>query len=156
MGVIEYSDTINVKIPLGTTNNPAQLKRLIDNIIPSQGTQRFTAKTLTKAAKDVYPASFNGRPGAHRVFVLITAGPSTDDERVGDATKDIGTAGVNVFVVDVKGGADGVKDIAPDSHVVSTKSIDDVPSAADILYRIIQKSVDESKLEKKSCIVVKH
>ena len=145
IGVIEYSDEVNVKISLGSTHDPTQLKRLIDDITPSRGTQRFTAQTLTKAAKEIFPVSFNGRPGANRILVLVTAGPSTDVDGIAGATKETEKAGVNVFVVSVKDPTDDVKDLTPDSNIVDAKGTDNLPSTVETLFKIIKKSIEESK-----------
>lgn len=146
MGVIEYSDDVYVKVPLGSTYDSTQLKRLVDNITPSQGPQRFTAEALSKAAKKVFPASFNGRPGAHRVLILVTAGPSSDTQDIGKAVDEIKNAGVNMFIVTVKEGKEDAEKIVPDSSVVSVKTIDDLPSGVDELDKKIKESIDESKI----------
>ena len=145
MGVIEYSDVVNIKIPLGTTDDVTQLKRLVDNITPSQGTQRFTAEALKKAAKQVFPSSLNGRPGASRVLIVITTGPMSDTEDIDKAVDETNKAGVNVFVVTVKDGEDDAGKIVPDTNVVSVKTTDDLPSAADKLDKVIKDSIDKSK-----------
>lgn len=146
VGIIEYSDEVNIKIPLGTTHDVTQLKRLVDNITPSQGTQRFTAEVLKKAAKQVFPSSFNGRPGAHRVLIVITTGPTSDTKDTDKAVDETKKAGVNVFVVTVKDGEDDAGKIVPDTtNVVPVKTTDDLPSAADELDKIIKDSIDKSK-----------
>ena len=145
MGIIEYSDEINVKIPLGTTHDAPQLKRLVDNIAPSRGTQRFTARALKKVAKQVFPVSFGGRLGAQRVLIIITAGPTSDTDNIDKAVEETKKAGVNVFVVTIKDGEDDAGKIVPDDNVVPVKTIDDLPSAADQLDRTIKDSIENSK-----------
>lgn len=145
VGIIEYSDEVNIKIPLGTTDDLSQLKRLIDNITPSLGTQRFTAEALKKAAAKVFHSSFNGRPGAHRVLIVVTTGPSSDPGDVEDAIEETKKAGVNVLIVTVKDGEDDAEKIVP-GNVVPVKTIDDLPSAADELEKKIRDSIDKSKL----------
>ena len=145
VGVVEYSDEINIKIPLGATNDVTQLKRLVDNITPSQGTQRFTAEVLKKAAKQMFPSSFNGRPGANRVLIVITSGPASDSEDIDKAVDETKKAGVNVFVVTVKDGEEDAGKIVPNTNVVPVKTIDDLPSAADKLDKVIKDSIDKGK-----------
>ena len=145
MGIIEYSDEINVKVPLGTTHDATQLKRLVDNIAPSQGTQRFTARALKKVAKQVFPVSFGGRLGAQRVLIIITAGPTSDTSNIDKAVEETKKAGVNVFLVTIKDSEDDAGKIVPDDNVVLVKTIDDLPSAADQLDKTIKDSIENSK-----------
>ena len=146
VGIIEYSDEINVKIPLGTTHDASQLKRLVNNITPSRGTQRFTAQALKNVAKQVFPASFGGRLGAQRVLIVISTGPISDTDDIEKAIDETKKAGVSVFVVTVKDSKDDAGKIVPDDNVVSVKTIDDLPSAADQLDKIIKNSIEKSKL----------
>ena len=146
MGIIEYSDEINVKIPLGTTHDASQLKRLVNNITPSRGAQRFTAQALKNVAKQVFPASFGGRLGAQRVLIVITTGLISDTDDIDKAMDETKKAGVSVFVVTVKDSKDDAGKIVPDDNVVPVKTIDDLPSATDQLDKIIKDSIEKSKL----------
>ena len=146
MGIIEYSDEINVKIPLGTTHDASQLKRLVNNITPSRGTQRFTAQAIKNVAKQVFPASFGGRLGAQRVLIVISTGPISDTDDIDKAMDETKKAGVSVFVVTVKDSKDDAGKIVPDDNVVPVKTIDDLPSAADQLDKTIKDSIEKSKL----------
>ena len=146
VGIIEYSDEINVKVPLGSTHDASQLKRLVDNITPSKGSQRFTAEALKKAAKQVFPATSSGRLGAHRVLIVITTGPTSDTEDVSNAVEETKKAGVSVFIVTVKDNEEDAGKIVPDRNIVHVKTTDDLPSTADTLDKTIKDSIDESKL----------
>ena len=145
LGIIEYSNNIRVKIPLDATHDPIQLKRLLDNITPSRGFQRFTAKALSKAVKQVFPASFGGKPGAHRVLIVVTAGPASDTEDIDSSIDETKKSGVDVFIVTVRESEEDAGRIAPDSNIVVVKTVDDFPSAADDLDKVIKDSIDKSK-----------
>lgn len=145
MGIIEYSDEINVKIPLGTTHDATQLKRLVDNITPSRGNQRYTAQALKSVAKHVFPASFGGRLDAQRVLIVISTGPTSDTDDIDMAVDETKKAGVSVFIVTVKDSKDDAGKIVPNDNVVPVKTIDDLPSAADQLDKTIKDSIEKSE-----------
>ena len=148
VGVIEYSDKVNIKLPLHQYFTIQELKEAIKVIKPSGGQGVVTDDALKIAAKDVFSVASGGRPGAAKVLVVITDDSSTGSQPISEAIEPLKKAGIQVHVVavgnrvprkeleDMTTGNEGI-------HEVPTP--EELPSKTDDVSDVIDEAIENRK-----------
>ena len=148
VGVIEFSDEVNVIFPLDKLFKASLIKDEIQRIVPSGGKETVTDEVLRNSADKVFDLKSGGRPGASKVLIIITDGKSTGEEPPKRAVKPVKEKGVRVYVVNIGEDTDKdeLEDIVPtERNIYSVKNPDEVPSVAPKLVEDIDKDIKKRK-----------
>ena len=149
VGVVEFSNKVNVILPLNELFEPDLVKDKVKDIIPSGGKERVTDKALKKLADGVFDVKSGGRPGASKVLIIVTDGKSTGKEPPKRAIKPLKEKGVRVYVVNIGDETDKneLKDLVPaEKNIYDVKPpIKEKPKVA---YKILADINDDIKKRK--------
>ena len=148
VGVIEFSDKVNIIFPLNKLFESSLIKDEILRIVPSGGKETVTDKVLRKSADEVFDVKSGGRPGASKVLIIITDGKSTGEEPPKRAVKPLKEKGVRVYVVNIGEDTDKdeLRDIVPtEKNIYPVKNPDEVPSVAPKLVEDIDRDIKKRK-----------
>ena len=143
VGVIEFSDKVNVIFPLDKLFKVSVIKDEVQRIVPSGGKETVTDEVLRKSTDQVFDAK-SGGPGASKVLIIITDGKSSGEEPPKRAVKPVKEKGVRVYVVNIGEDTDKdeLEDIVPtEKNIYPVKKPDEVPSVAPKLVEDIDKDI---------------
>lgn len=148
VGLIEFSNSVNLISRLNKDNSISQIKDILSQLPPSRGLSRVTDDALRVASDKVFDISAGGRPGASKVFIILTHGKSSGDTSLEEAVKPLKNTGVNVFVVNIgpKANSEEAKKIATsDEHVVPVVDPNKTP---EVIGRVVDKLTKDLKKSK--------
>ena len=148
MAVLEYSDKPVVHFPLDRTHEAGEVKKLVDKIEPSGGTDVVTGEAIEKAGKKVFSVEYGERPTANKILIIITDGSPTGEEPPREAIKPLKKAGVSTYLVSIGGkpDQDELEEITGIKNIVPRKDKDKIPDAAPKIVHKIYEHVTTSRL----------
>ena len=146
VGIIEYSDEADLKIPLSSFYEENALNSAISKISKSNGAGSQTDKVLRMSAKEAFHWRNGGRPSAQRKLVILTGSTSTGTEPLNEAVMAAIDEGIQVYILGVGNDIDrnelsGVVDPNGDRLIT-------VPNAhylVSVIDRLKKKIVDDGK-----------
>ncbi|XP_068604302.1 collagen alpha-1(XXI) chain [Brachionichthys hirsutus] len=140
VGVVQYSDTPRLEIPLGKHQGGAELIQAIESVSYLGGNTQ-TGRAIKFAVNHVFSSSQRARRVKNRIAVVVTDGKSQDD--VVDASMEARAQGVTVFAV-------GVGSEITTSELVS---IANKPPSTYVLYAEDYTTIDHIRdsMEQKLC-----
>lgn len=97
VGLVSYSDTVMIQIPLGNLTTRGQIIQVIQGLV-YQGRRTDTAAALLLVATDGFS---NSRPPATKVTVLISNGNSESQTQTVDAAQRVKIAGILLLTLSV-------------------------------------------------------
>ena len=103
VGLIRFSDTASILIPLGSNNNTQQLTTAINSVVYIGG------NTRTDLALDLVPTAFNNsriNEGIPRVVILLTDGRSNNPTLTAQAAPRVHNDSIEVYSVGIGEGID--------------------------------------------------
>lgn len=106
IGVIEFSDKVDLKIKLSDYYDSSSFVDELSSIKQSYGRNTVTDEVLRMAASEAFKSTSGGRPTAHKRLVILTGSKSTGAEPVQEAVIPVITNGIQVYVVAVGGRVD--------------------------------------------------
>ena len=101
VGLIRFSDTASILIPLGSINNVQQLTTAINNVLYTRG------GTRTDLALDLVPTAFNNsriNEGIPHVVILLTDGQSNEPTLTAQAAHRVHNDNIEVYSVGIGDG----------------------------------------------------
>ena len=101
VGLIPFTDTASILIPLGSINNTQQLTTAINNIVYLRG------GTRTDLALDLVPTAFSNarvNEGIPRVVILLTDGRSNNPTLTAQAATRVHNDNIEVYSVGIGSG----------------------------------------------------
>ena len=101
IGVVEFSEKAKLKIPFDRTYNPKELKRLVNEIEPSDENRRNTDLAFQLAKRELLSPGGGSRSYVPRIVILVTAGRSTGRISLRNAVQPLRGDGVRVYVIGV-------------------------------------------------------
>ncbi|XP_036073245.1 collagen alpha-1(XXI) chain [Oryzias melastigma] len=140
VGVVQYSDTPRLEIPLGKHQQGAELIQAIQSIDYLGGNTQ-TGRAIKFVVDHVFSSTERGSRVKNRIAVVVTDGKSQDD--VVDASMEARAQGITVFAV-------GVGSEITTSELVS---IANKPSSTYVLYAEDYTTIDRigDSMEQKLC-----
>lgn len=97
VGLVSYSDTVVIQIPLGNLTSRGQIVQVIQGLV-YQGRRTDTAAALLLVMTNGFS---NSRPTATKVAVLISNGDSASQAQTVDAAQRVKTAGILLLTLSV-------------------------------------------------------
>lgn len=101
IGVIEFSDKVDLKIKLSDFYNLGSFVAKLSKIKQSSGQGTVTDEVLRMAASKAFKSTSGGRPIAPKRLIILTGSESTGAEPVQEAVIPVITEGIQVYVVGV-------------------------------------------------------
>ena len=144
VGIVEFSDKVNIVLPLNKLFEAASVKDAVQRIVPSGGKGTVTDEALRKSADEVFDVKSGGRPGATKVLIIVTDGKSTGEESPKRAMKPVKEKGVRIYVVNIGDDTDKdeLKDIVPtEKNIYPVKNPDEIPNITPKLVEDIKKDI---------------
>lgn len=154
VGMIEYSDRPNLRIPLNQPSSKAGLAYRVLYVGASRGAKASTPEMIELATKEAFSKEQGARPGVPKYLLVITDDSITPSEDLKDAVSKAKRAGINTYVVNIgdRMNAEGLKLLAPvPKNRYSVDNVASLRSITDGLVKNILKDVAESKYEPESC-----
>ena len=150
IGLLEFSDTTTVEIPLNTSYEKGPLISLIDRVIPSSGKTVELDKTLRQAA-DSFRVENGGRAGVPKVLIVIIGSKDSSEEDLKEAVSPLKETGVQVFVYSIGNETDpeGLG-ITPPKNTGEVDTPDELLNKTNELGDKITKEVDKGNVQEVS------
>ncbi|XP_046851485.1 collagen alpha-3(VI) chain-like [Xenia sp. Carnegie-2017] len=98
VGVVEYSDRVDVAFHLNKYISKKDVVAALNNIQPSIGNGQNLNEVLRIVA-EMFTVKNGARPGQPKVFILFTSGKSTGTEPLQQFVKQLKSLGVTIFVI---------------------------------------------------------
>ena len=148
IGVVEFSENPTMKIPFNKTNNPEELKRLVNEIKPSNKDRRNADLAFELTKKELLSPKGGSRRDVPQVVILVTAGKSTGILPLKEAVKPIRAERARIYVVSIgkeTDPAEFVDIVADKKDVVDTETPEGTPTVVVKVVDRIGKGTEKSK-----------
>ena len=99
IGVIEFSDTAELKIKLSDHYDIDSFIAKLSDIKQSSGQNTVTDEVLRMAASEAFKSTSGGRPTAQKRLIILTGSKSTGSQPVEEAVIPVITEGIDVYVI---------------------------------------------------------
>ena len=146
VGLLEYSEDVNLVLPLNKYFDVVSINEQIDNLKPSSGIKAVTDEVLRRAADLIFDIKKGGRPTASRILVIVTDEKLSGKVSASVVTRPLIDAGVRVYVVTYgdRTDKDDFGEVVPDGdnveHEEETKDlIKVIPSLVETVTNNIRK-----------------